>query len=175
MCYCVKVVCECVERALSHFSLTTTTTVDRSSPRSFGPERLLATLLCLLPLSLHPLMFYVSLLVVSLSLVGMWFLVFLLVVLMVLALDPFSVWNKIVYKPKDNVKKRNISLPSNAHTYMSRPPQCWSMLLPVYKSHRHHINENAQHLEQATAGVHCDSLKHGILCIKQHHGYIVIH
>ena len=45
-----------------------------------------ATLLCLLPLSLRPLMFYVSLLVVSLSLVGMWFLVFLLFFFMVLAL-----------------------------------------------------------------------------------------
>ena len=68
---------------------TTTTTVDRLTPREalgFGPGRLLATLLCLLPLSLHPVMFYVSLLVVSLSLVSMWFLAFLVFFLMVLVL-----------------------------------------------------------------------------------------
>ena len=64
-----------------------TTTVDRGSLKSFGPGRLLATLLCLLPLSLRPVMFEcLSLLIVSLSLVGMLFLVFLLVFSMVLAL-----------------------------------------------------------------------------------------
>ena len=67
--------------------LVPSTTVDRYSLKSFGPGRLLATLLCLLPLSLRPLMFEcVSLLIVSLSLVGMWFLVFLLFFSMVLAL-----------------------------------------------------------------------------------------
>ena len=57
------------DRLVTFYLSLTTTTVDRLTPGSFGPGRLLATLLCLLPLSLHPLMFYVSLLVVSLSLV----------------------------------------------------------------------------------------------------------
>ena len=68
--------------------LGVTTTGDRYQLKSFGPGRLLATFLCILLPSLRPLMFEsVSPLIVSLSLVDIWFLVFLLVFSMVLALQ----------------------------------------------------------------------------------------
>ena len=56
------------------------TTVDPYPLKSLGPGRLLATFLCLSLLSLRPPMFEsVSSLIVSVSLVGMLFLVFILI------------------------------------------------------------------------------------------------
>ena len=122
---CFVVSKDACRRAGSHFAhlmrttTTTTTTVDRYPLKSLGPGRLLATFLCLMLPSLRPLMFEsVFPLIMSLSLVGMWVLVFLLVFfnahLMLILLNIFLVFSgDNIAERKKTKKKKKGKLPKN--------------------------------------------------------------